>query len=714
MAHARIRNCRQTPALSHVSHLIFSSQLSRVRLRLHPSRHCISSSRSSLMQSSDQNRPSGEAPTASRPQDAAGPSAVSAPAAQHSPSPSQISLPASTSTWSAPAADDYDGGQAGTRNYDEENDLVQLAISPSEPTQTNRRSLRIANPFADLEKPPEGNDPQPGGHGRDGTVSAVPQPEAKPSASDIPYYMRLKAGRNYIGWFLRDMLVEEEYASPIAEKLAKPTLPTRVAVVDWENLQTAPQSEVFRVGNSKRDDQLAELVGGLPNLPQTKVTRDPTGEQLRESLRRKSDGTRLIIVEDLSRDVVGVLGTEYDLDYEFFEEHICPKSDTPEPLAGAHLPKPYVHLRWYHPIRMNRQEAQRLGCFRQGDEYASGWSLVNSAFERQSWDLPTHQPIKQISTFKGDDGRNLSILSSLSASNQYPKYSSRNGTREEQISVYFVPPSTEEGKPSTSEFGRKCLTRVCLTESLTLWLSVIILVDPVLLFAIAGFTPSKTYSDKRPATASAIPSPTATLLLDTFREMAWPDDCGTYVLHQTLVSIITDLIRNDAITAIIDMKNEMKAINTERRDLHAIENTIDLWDKTLSGIQEQLSVYRRAVKTIFATHTALLWSEESSTATSLLFRRGLFTDFGEDMEANRYSKDLLKIIDESLSQATETFNTLRTTLSIYESQQAIAQASAINRLTEMVFIFIPLSFSTSIFGMQMKVRFKLDTVHRSC
>jgi hypothetical protein len=659
------------------------------------------------MQSSDENRLSGEAPAASRPSNVAPFSVVSVPLGQHSPSPSQISLPASTSTWSAPVAEDQDGDQAGTAIRSEESDIVQVAISPSELPETNRRSLRIANPFTDIEKPHEGNDPKPGGDHQDGTKPAVPQPETKPSASDIPYYMRLKAGRNYIGWFLRDMLVEEEFASPTAEKLAKPTLPTRVAVVDWENLQSAPKSEVFRVGNSKRDDQLPELVGGLPSLLPTKVTRDQTGEQLHKSLRRKSDGTRLIIVEDLSRDVVGVLGTEFDLDYEFFEEHICPKSDTPEPLAGAHLPKPYMHLRWYHPIRMNRQEAQRIGCFRQGDGYASDWSLVNSAFERQSWDLPTHQPIKQISTFKGDDGRNLSILSSLSASNQYPKYSSRNGTREEQISFYFVPPSPKEGKPSTSEFGQECLSRIHRTESLTLWSLVIILVDPVLLFAIGDFPASKTYSDKRPATVGAIPSSTATLLLDGFRDMTWPDDCGTHVLHQTLVSIITDLIRNDAITAIIDMKNEMRAINTERRDLHAIENTIDLWDTTLSGIQEQLTVYRRAVKTIFATHTALLWSEESSTSASLLFRRGLFTDFGEDMDANRYSKDLLKIIDESLFQATETFNTLRTTLSIYESQQAIAQASAINRLTEMVFIFIPLSFSTSIFGMQMKVRFDL-------
>jgi hypothetical protein len=42
-------------------------------------------------------------------------------------------------------------------------------------------------------------------------------------------------------------------------------------------------------------------------------------------------------------------------------------------------------------------------------------------------------------------------------------------------------------------------------------------------------------------------------------------------------------------------------------------------------------------------------------------------------------------------------------MSIIESKNAIAQAESISKLTELAFIFIPLSFTSSLFGMQIKV-----------
>lgn len=249
---------------------------------------------------------------------------------------------------------------------------------------------------------------------------------------------------------------------------------------------------------------------------------------------------------------------------------------------------------------------------------------------------------------------------------------------------------------------------------------VIVLADPVIQYSVfrneVALAIGAMYFDKRPsASIGEVPGSTADFILDTFRNMTWSDGCRPHAVHESLVSIITTLIRNDTVTAIIDMKTEMRTINTGRRILHAVENSIDLWDRTLSGIQEQLSIYRQAVKSVFAAQSVLVMGPShqhhrhgQGHDSPLLFRRGLFADFGDDLDANKYTNDLLRLIDETLNQATETFNTLRTTLSIYESQQAIAQASAINRLTEMVFIFIPLSFSTSIFGMQVRVSLDLE------
>jgi len=51
------------------------------------------------------------------------------------------------------------------------------------------------------------------------------------------------------------------------------------------------------------------------------------------------------------------------------------------------------------------------------------------------------------------------------------------------------------------------------------------------------------------------------------------------------------------------------------------------------------------------------------------------------------------------------FQALMSTLSILESQRAIAQAESISKLTQLAFFFIPLSFIAAVFGMNVIVRF---------
>jgi len=49
------------------------------------------------------------------------------------------------------------------------------------------------------------------------------------------------------------------------------------------------------------------------------------------------------------------------------------------------------------------------------------------------------------------------------------------------------------------------------------------------------------------------------------------------------------------------------------------------------------------------------------------------------------------------------FQVLMSTMSIIESRNAVSQGESIGKLTELAFIFIPLSFATSFFGMEIKV-----------
>jgi Mg2+ and Co2+ transporter CorA len=59
-----------------------------------------------------------------------------------------------------------------------------------------------------------------------------------------------------------------------------------------------------------------------------------------------------------------------------------------------------------------------------------------------------------------------------------------------------------------------------------------------------------------------------------------------------------------------------------------------------------------------------------------------------------------QIIEERVDRS---FQVLMSTMSIIESKNAISQAESIGKLTELAFIFIPLSFVSSFFGMNVKV-----------
>ena len=61
-------------------------------------------------------------------------------------------------------------------------------------------------------------------------------------------------------------------------------------------------------------------------------------------------------------------------------------------------------------------------------------------------------------------------------------------------------------------------------------------------------------------------------------------------------------------------------------------------------------------------------------------------------------------IEEVESRVERSFLALMSSMSIIESQKAIVQGSAVARLTELAFIFIPLNFACTFFSMQISVR----------
>ena len=81
----------------------------------------------------------------------------------------------------------------------------------------------------------------------------------------------------------------------------------------------------------------------------------------------------------------------------------------------------------------------------------------------------------------------------------------------------------------------------------------------------------------------------------------------------------------------------------------------------------------------------------------------------DDDDLSRHSPQVKKLLESSISQikslrqrTTRSYKSLMANMSIVESKRGIAEAESVTKLTELAFFFIPLTFSASIFSMQVK------------
>jgi len=94
----------------------------------------------------------------------------------------------------------------------------------------------------------------------------------------------------------------------------------------------------------------------------------------------------------------------------------------------------------------------------------------------------------------------------------------------------------------------------------------------------------------------------------------------------------------------------------------------------------------------------------------VLFRNGFFghldyrTPGGHDSGLWGECDALLKRVEILEARVTELSSRIRNMVSDEVSTVTIAEARSVKRITELAFLFIPLSFSTSIYGMDFKVR----------
>jgi hypothetical protein len=156
--------------------------------------------------------------------------------------------------------------------------------------------------------------------------------------------------------------------------------------------------------------------------------------------------------------------------------------------------------------------------------------------------------------------------------------------------------------------------------------------------------------------------------------------------------------------------NSIETLSLTR--LEFLEAVLDMWGRVFAQMSATLDGIDAAMGDDNAIQARLpAWRKLVCSWRYLMTKWGPCLKETSEFFGQAPEKATLKPKYDSLADGHErlarrvetTFQSLMSTMSIIESKNAIAQAESISKLTELAFIFIPLSFASSLFGMQIKV-----------
>ncbi|EPS38043.1 hypothetical protein H072_8202 [Dactylellina haptotyla CBS 200.50] len=163
--------------------------------------------------------------------------------------------------------------------------------------------------------------------------------------------------------------------------------------------------------------------------------------------------------------------------------------------------------------------------------------------------------------------------------------------------------------------------------------------------------------------------------------------CQANLIRRNIVVLSDTLTVMEA--AIKDMDSKMsKPANIQER--------IDDWRSQLSSFRPILSEMAHSAQNVSVYLTCMFREVKSSDQNHLVQK-----EIGKSLSTVKQFSHFRSSVAESTDR---TFQALMASMSILESQGAIAQASSVGKLTELAFVFIPISFAATFYSMQIEVR----------
>ncbi|KAJ5822698.1 Mg2+ transporter protein CorA-like/Zinc transport protein ZntB [Penicillium robsamsonii] len=169
--------------------------------------------------------------------------------------------------------------------------------------------------------------------------------------------------------------------------------------------------------------------------------------------------------------------------------------------------------------------------------------------------------------------------------------------------------------------------------------------------------------------------------------------CEALRMHQGPVSLLRPLvqiIQQDTMTLLNQLRQVLDEIDIEILDDIMMEDRLSLWRQIINRAQRELPELRYSMEPFieFLTKINPLSSPREVAVMEL--------------EAMQDIHELWKNIDHIVVRLERTSASLTSNMGLLESRRSIDEAHAVARLTELAFIFVPMSFAASVFGMQVQ------------
>ncbi|KAJ5776172.1 Mg2+ transporter protein CorA-like/Zinc transport protein ZntB [Penicillium nucicola] len=443
---------------------------------------------------------------------------------------------------------------------------------------------------------------------------------------------------------------------------------------------------------------------------------------------------RLILVEDLSQSTIKILATRFGINPEFFEEHLLNSgysgANFNQPLSKTwrtgSLRKSYVCMKWFRPVwRTPTYFSSRdmPDLLRDRTEHFTRSGKLTTRVEtnifRLEWDLwtdpaktirvsrecgweekvsiwkgslpdqdlivlldplpwiseqqglikkePPHQPERSQETSRplpdaGDDGNLVEGGAIFSRTNEddLSRRTKKNGSTN---------PFKRREKP---KYVDKDPVRRCIIEQMAPRQEMAVNLDqifrneePTLEF-LASLTRTRSTRDE---------------LCDALKPGAG---------HISLAFPLLQIICRDMFTLLKQLCQTLDEIDIEITDDTRMEDRLYLWRQIISRAQRELPEFTASIKPLVAF-------------VANIGPSGAHEDGPENVSNGILDlKTLLEEIQRVLERLRVTSVSLTSNMALLDSHRSIAEAHAVTRLTELAFIFIPLSFAATVFGMQIE------------